>query len=165
MRNNSMWASFVLGMAMVVGGAGCAPSSAPAPAPEAPAVDTPSPVAPAPAAVEPLPVPPSQPVAPANAPATTPAPAPAPAAKAPSATHHVSIANFSFQPAAVTIHAGDTVIWEQQDSVGHNVVLSDGTTGPILQKGQSYAHTFSTAGNFTYRCGPHPFMTGSVDVR
>jgi hypothetical protein len=34
----------------------------------------------------------------------------------------------------------------------------------ILQEGDTYSHTFASAGSFNYICSLHPFMTGSVTV-
>ena len=77
----------------------------------------------------------------------------------------VSIRNFAFQPATVTVRVGDTVTWTNRDDVIHTVEWSDGQPeSPDLANGESYSRTFTRAGVFPYICGPHPFMTGSVRV-
>jgi len=92
----------------------------------------------------------------------------------PHARHHtahaasdttVTIADFSFSPASITIHVGDTVTWTNHGPSAHTATASNGTfnTG-VLQKGQSASHTFTTAGTFTYICSIHPFMHGTVVV-
>lgn len=115
-----------------------------------------APVAPiAPAAVLPV----------ANAPAAA-----APAATAPSVarTVAVTIMNFTYSPASVSIAPGDTVTWTNHDSAPHNVVVSSGPerfTSPTLQTGQSFSFTFRQAGSYAYYCSIHPNMKASVTVQ
>jgi amicyanin len=78
----------------------------------------------------------------------------------------VSIADMAFSPANITVKKGTTVTWTNNDSVGHNVIADSGN-GPnsqILQKGQTYSFTYDTAGSFSYHCGVHPSMKGTVTV-
>jgi LPXTG-motif cell wall-anchored protein len=77
----------------------------------------------------------------------------------------VTIADFQFTPATVTIHVGDTVTWVNHGPSAHTATANNGSfnTG-VLQKGQSASHTFTTAGNFTYICSIHPFMHGTIVV-
>ena len=49
---------------------------------------------------------------------------------APTATNAVSIQNFAFSPAAITVKKGATVTWTNQDSTAHTVTETDGKTGP-----------------------------------
>lgn len=85
-----------------------------------------------------------------------------------SAIHTVVIENFAFGPAAVTVKKGESVEFVQKDSAGHTVTADDGSTSglssPLLSKGQSYKFTFNTVGMWTYHCGPHPEMKGTVVV-
>lgn len=76
----------------------------------------------------------------------------------------VTIQNFSFNPAEITVTPGTQVTWINQDSVGHNVVFSD-TKGPLLKKGDKWSRVFDSAGTYTYMCGPHHFMKGTVIVK
>lgn len=77
----------------------------------------------------------------------------------------VTIADFSFTPASITIHVGDTVTWTNHGPSAHTATANNGSfnTG-VLQKGQSASHTFNTAGTFSYICSIHPFMHGTVVV-
>lgn len=81
-------------------------------------------------------------------------------------TIEISIADFSFSPKEVTIKAGTTVTWTNQDSAVHTVtsdteVFDSGN----LEKGKSYSYTFTTVGTFTYYCTPHRAnMTGTIIV-
>jgi plastocyanin len=52
---------------------------------------------------------------------------------------------------------------------GTSGTTSPGPTGPelsssVLNTGQTYSHTFSTAGVFHYHCGVHPTMKGTITV-
>ncbi|MBS2532031.1 cupredoxin domain-containing protein [Catenulispora sp. NF23] len=92
----------------------------------------------------------------------------APAAPAaPVAGNTVSIMNFAFSPAALTVAAGTTVTWTNKDSDAHTVT-SQGAGGPLgsaaLATGQSYSYTFTKPGTYSYLCTIHPFMTATVTV-
>jgi plastocyanin len=79
--------------------------------------------------------------------------------------HTATIAGFAFHPASVTVTAGDTIAWTNEDPASHTVTADDGSfdTG-TLAKGTSGSHTFATAGTFAYHCTIHPTMTGTVTV-
>ena len=83
-----------------------------------------------------------------------------------SANASVEIRNFAFSPAIVTVSKGATVTWTNNDSPPHSVVSDTGAfdTG-VLSNGESKSVTFSTAGTFTYHCGIHPSMKGTVIVK
>jgi len=77
----------------------------------------------------------------------------------------VDIADFSFVPLRLTVKLGEAVRWTNQDNVQHNVVFDDGgLSSPLLSQGQSWAHTFTQEGTYSYDCGPHPFMKGTIVV-
>jgi amicyanin len=76
----------------------------------------------------------------------------------------ITIQNFSFNPAEVTVVPGTKVTWINQDTVGHNVVFSD-SKGPILNKGDQWSMVFDKAGTYPYNCGPHHFMKGTIIVK
>lgn len=86
---------------------------------------------------------------------------------APVAGNAVSIMNFAFSPAALTVKAGTTVTWTNKDSDAHTVT-SQGSGGPLrsaaLATGQSYSYTFTKPGTYSYLCTIHPFMTATVTV-
>jgi plastocyanin len=82
------------------------------------------------------------------------------------ATRTVLIQNFSFKPAHITIKRGTRVTWINKDTAPHTATAINGKSfhSPVLRKGQSYSHTFKTAGKWGYYCKPHPDMRGSVTV-
>jgi len=85
----------------------------------------------------------------------------------PTATSSVTIQNYAFGPANITVKKGTTVTWTNQDSVEHDVVTDNGAAGPkseLLAKGKSYSYTFDTVGTFSYHCTPHPYMKATVTV-
>lgn len=89
----------------------------------------------------------------------------APAQDAPVATNTVSIQNFAFSPAIVTIKAGTTITWTNRDQDPHTVTAMSGPFhSPTLNTDQSFQHTFTTPGHFDYLCTIHPFMTATVVV-
>jgi plastocyanin len=77
----------------------------------------------------------------------------------------VTIKDFSFSPASITVSVGETVTWQNSGPSGHSATARDGSfdTG-VLDKGESRSHTFDKAGTFAYICTPHPFMHGTVKV-
>jgi plastocyanin len=79
----------------------------------------------------------------------------------------VAIDNFSFLPKEITVAAGTTVVWTNHDDVPHVVASADDQfkKSAALDTDESFSHTFTTAGSFTYFCSIHPHMTGKVIVK
>jgi plastocyanin len=156
-------------------------AQAPAPAPPAEVTPTPQDPAAAPAPQPPpsevpppdtqeTPDPTTTPPAPTE-PNETPAAAPGPAAQvraASSASVAILDGNsqsaFRFSPNSLTVNTGDTVTWTNNGAEPHDVT-GDGLASGTMQSGQSYEHTFATAGTYSYICSIHPFMKGSVTVQ
>ncbi|HJT84097.1 MAG TPA: multicopper oxidase domain-containing protein [Nitrososphaeraceae archaeon] len=79
-----------------------------------------------------------------------------------------------FVPKDISVKAGSTVTWTNDDSTIHTVVeggpetASSGATpafdSSIIAPGATFENTFDTAGDFNYYCNLHPFMTGKVTV-
>lgn len=83
----------------------------------------------------------------------------------------VAIKGFAFSPAKIQVKKGTKVVWTNEDSVGHSVIADDPSNAGglpseagLLQKGESFTHTFTETGIFSYHCGPHPNMKGTVEV-
>ena len=137
-----------------------APEVEPVPAPPEPA---PEPAAPEPAAPEPQPQPePSQIVdtVPVEKPRKK---APLAIARA-AASGGVTISDFQFAPASITVQVGDTVTWTNAGPTAHSATGDSFDTG-IFNEGQSRSETFNEAGTFSYICTPHPQMKGTVTVQ
>jgi plastocyanin len=84
---------------------------------------------------------------------------------APVAGDAVSIDNFAFVPATLTVRVGSTVTWTNHDEEPHTIAASDGSFhSPGMGSQATYSHTFPTAGKFDYICSIHPFMHATVVV-
>jgi plastocyanin len=79
-------------------------------------------------------------------------------------SYRVTMARYSYGPVSLTVREGDTVTWTNRDEAKHDVVTS-GFRSPLLSKGQSWSHTFSSPGTFSYTCSIHPDMRAQVIVR
>jgi plastocyanin len=78
----------------------------------------------------------------------------------------VAMTGSTFSPATVTVRAGDTVTWVNQDPLDHDATANDGSWAtPTFGEGGSGAITFQTVGSFPYYCTIHPDMTGTVVVQ
>lgn len=80
----------------------------------------------------------------------------------------VTIENYAFSPAGITVKAGTTVTWTNRDTVKHNVVGDDiaasGLNGELIGKEETFEYTFNKPGTYSYFCEPHPYMKGTVTV-
>jgi YVTN family beta-propeller protein len=80
-------------------------------------------------------------------------------------SNHVTIRNFAFEPAQITVKAGQRVSWQNDDGAPHGVVFKDGGAGiDLLLPGKSFARTFDKPGTYDYVCSVHPYMTARVTV-
>jgi hypothetical protein len=80
-------------------------------------------------------------------------------------TATATIADFAYTPDDVVIHAGDTVVWRNDDRTVHTVTASRGEfISGSMRAGQSYTVRFNTPGVYPYFCEPHEFMRGTVSV-
>jgi plastocyanin len=78
----------------------------------------------------------------------------------------LTVENFNFTPADITVAAGTTLTWTNNDDVEHTVTASDNRFGSkALETGGTYSFTFPQPGTYTYFCSIHPFMTGRVTVQ
>jgi len=77
----------------------------------------------------------------------------------------VTIKDFAFDPGDLTVAKGTTVTWKNDDSATHRIKSGDGSfDSKDLKNGDSFDHTFDTAGTFDYICGIHPSMKGKITV-
>ncbi len=80
-------------------------------------------------------------------------------------TDQIDIADFKYDPEAVTVDAGTAVTWTNSDDATHTATADDSSfdTGD-LDRGDSKSVTFDKPGTFTYYCRFHPFMKATVQV-
>lgn len=78
----------------------------------------------------------------------------------------VSIENFTFVPAEITISPGTTVTWINHDDIPHTAVSSEKGVfrSKVMDTDEQFSFTFASAGDFAYFCSLHAHMTGRVIV-
>ena len=90
----------------------------------------------------------------------------------------VAISSTAYAPGNVSVKAGGTVTWTNNDPVTHSVTSdASGTfnsdlagTMPSMDPyspptgGGSFQHTFASPGSYAYHCNYHPSMHGTVTV-
>ena len=77
----------------------------------------------------------------------------------------VQIVYRAYQPAELTVLAGQTVTWRNSGLGPHTVTADAGQfDSGVLQGGASFSYTFSTPGSYAYSCTIHPTMHGRVTV-
>lgn len=79
----------------------------------------------------------------------------------------VGIAQMKFEPQQVKVKPGTTVKWINNEKRTSHSILFDQGELPESERffpGESWQRTFEKPGVYTYRCGPHPDMTGTVEV-
>jgi plastocyanin len=77
----------------------------------------------------------------------------------------VTIDNFVFGPARLTVKTGTTVSWTNRDDIPHTVASKDRLfKSKVMDTDESYSFTFSTPGEYIYFCSLHPHMTGTIVV-
>ncbi len=86
----------------------------------------------------------------------------------PTKTNAVTIQNYAFSPADITIKRGSSVTWTNMDLVAYTVTEDDGlsggpASGPIPQN-QTYVFKFVKDGLFHYHDSLDPNITGTVTV-
>ena len=80
--------------------------------------------------------------------------------------HVVHVKDFAFQPATLTISAGQRVTFQNDDDEAHTVTATDKSFDSAgLDSGQSWTHTFERPGTYTYFCALHPYMKGKIVVK
>jgi plastocyanin len=76
----------------------------------------------------------------------------------------VKIDNFTFGPQQITVKAGTTVTWINEDDIPHTVTSTGHFRSKALDTDDKFSFTFTTPGTYEYFCSLHPHMTGSVVV-
>ena len=83
----------------------------------------------------------------------------------------VTVKQFQFTPAELTVEAGTNVTWTNQDDILHTATsgATPGTAdgkfdGQMDGRGKSFSHVFDRPGRYPYFCNRHTSMTGTVVV-
>ena len=78
----------------------------------------------------------------------------------------VAIEDFLYSPADLTINAGTTITWTNNDGAVHDATERDRSWNTaLLSQGEAGEITFDEPGTFEYFCSIHPWMEGSITVR
>jgi plastocyanin len=79
--------------------------------------------------------------------------------------HVVTIDSFAFKPPTVTVKAGDTIEWRNDDPVPHTATSKQGgfDSGSIAA-GATWRYVAKKKGRFAYDCTFHPIMKGEIVV-
>jgi plastocyanin len=78
----------------------------------------------------------------------------------------VSIDNFTFNPAKLTVKSGTTITWTNRDDIPHGIASSSNAfaRSKALVTDDAFSFTFSTPGTYQYFCYIHPHMVGTIVV-
>ena len=79
----------------------------------------------------------------------------------------VLIVNFQFTPKTLTVKPGNKVTWTNEDTAVHSIKDTSPLATPVsqdLEKGGTFSITYERPGSYSYICGIHQYMTGSVTV-
>jgi len=85
-------------------------------------------------------------------------------AAAPPAAHTVIIDGVKFEPAALTVKRGDTVVWVNRDPFPHTATAAGSFDSRDIAAGASWKYVASRKGEFAYLCTLHPNMKGTLKV-
>lgn len=98
---------------------------------------------------------------------TLPADAAAAAVDAAAAVVEVQIVKMKFEPQQIKVKPGTTVKWINQEKRNNHSVFFEKeglAESERLFPGETWQRTFDKPGVYPYICGPHPEMTGEVQV-
>jgi len=78
----------------------------------------------------------------------------------------IKMVNIKFDPTQTTAKVGETVCWENEDTVDHNAIANSGADfqSPLFGKGKTFTTTIDAPGTVKYECTVHPGMTGEITV-
>ena len=78
----------------------------------------------------------------------------------------MTIKNFVFQPAEMTVAVGDTVVWSNTDFVPHSATASDSSwDSKAISGNEAWRFVARTPGRHAYVCVFHPNMKATIVVR
>lgn len=79
-------------------------------------------------------------------------------------TYVVTMTNMSFGGLPAEAKVGDTIIWNNNDTVQHSATARDGSFDYRLQPGQKARTVLKKAGTLRIDCIYHPTMRGRMKV-
>ena len=85
-------------------------------------------------------------------------------ASGPGKTYVVTMTNMSFGGLPAQAKVGDTIIWNNNDTVQHSATARDGSFDYRLQPGQKARTVLKKKGTMRIDCIYHPTMRGTMKV-
>ena len=79
----------------------------------------------------------------------------------------VRIVSFQFTPQALTVKPGTKVTWTNTDTAVHSIKDTSPLATPVSQdlgKDATFSITYERPGAYSFICGIHQYMTGTVTV-
>jgi plastocyanin len=77
----------------------------------------------------------------------------------------VTIDGFAFKPSTITVKAGESIEWRNDDPVPHTATSkAAGLDSGSIAAGGTYRFTAKKKGRFDYICTFHPVMKGEIVV-
>lgn len=80
------------------------------------------------------------------------------------ANHTITIKDFTFTPEVLNVAVGDTVTFVNQETDGTLHTIRGDFTSPDLPPGASFTVTITANRSYSYFCGNHPYMLGTITV-
>lgn len=81
-------------------------------------------------------------------------------------THTIVIKGFIFQPETLTVKAGDTVIWKNEDIVPHTATANGKRfDSKSIETKASWKYVATKPGSYPYICSFHPTMKATLTVK
>jgi plastocyanin len=80
----------------------------------------------------------------------------------------VTISNFAFSPAILSVTPGTKVTWSNGDEDAHTVTSADAEAtfkSAALDTDDKFSFTFDKPGTYKYFCSIHPHMVGTIVVK
>jgi plastocyanin len=86
----------------------------------------------------------------------------------PGRTVQIVMRSLAFNPSAIHVKVGQTVMWDNDDNAPHNVTYVSGprfrSSRPVLRPGSRFSITVSQPGTIQYYCSIHPWMKATIVV-
>jgi plastocyanin len=83
-------------------------------------------------------------------------------------TAKVTIDNFTFSPAELTVAPGTRVTWINHDDIPHTATSGSDPksfSSPALDTDETFSFVFTASGDYPYFCAIHPHMRGRIIVK
>ena len=82
------------------------------------------------------------------------------------AKHTVTIEAVQFQPPAIEVKRGDSIVWTNKDPFPHTVTSASGKfDSKEIKPGESWVYQAQQAGDVEYVCSLHPTMKATLRIK